>query len=196
MKSILVLLVLIMSFDVAFTQNRSTRQQTQQKQTEKQNAKSQSQRQTSNQDVKKETEYKIAKEGVGIEGIVVGKSTMQDVIKKFGKDYKWIVHKKYSYQMAYPNGLSFYICQSDKRKEIFDIEIKPPYKARTSRGVILGVSTVEDVQRIYGKSKDGLEYRGVNFYYTNQKGKRVITTIDIVENSGLRQCKVEENKKR
>lgn len=144
-------------------------------------------------------QYKIAREGVGIEGIVVGKSTVPDVEKKFGKDYKWRTHKKYSYSMAYPKlGLTFYICQSDKRKEIFDIEIKQPYRAKTGKGIILGKSSLEDIYKIYGKSKDGLEYRGVNFYYANYAGKKTVTVIDIVENSGIRQCrdnKIIETKK-
>lgn len=135
-------------------------------------------------------QYKIAREGVGIEGIAVGKSTMADVEKKFGKNYKWTAHKKYSYSMAYPNlGLTFYMCQTDKRKEIFDIEIKQPYKAKTGKGIILGKSTVEDIYKAYGKSKDGLEYRGVGFFYANYAGKKTVTVIDIVENSGIRQCK-------
>jgi hypothetical protein len=138
-------------------------------------------------------QYKIAREGIGIEGIVVGKSTMADVEKKFGKGYKWRVHKKYSYSMSYPEiGLTFYMCQTDKRREIFDIEIRQPYRAKTSKGIILGKSTVEDIYKIYGRSKDGLEYRGVNFYYANYRGKKIVTVIDIVENTGIRQCK--ENK--
>ena len=137
----------------------------------------------------KET-YNIVKEGKGMNDITVGKSTMNDVIKKFGKDYKWVVNKKYSYQMTYPkSNLSFYICQSDKKKEIFLIEIKRPYKAKTSRGIILGKSDVKDIQKYYGKSKSGLEYRGVSFYYNNVDGKEVVTEIDITENSGIRQCK-------
>lgn len=135
----------------------------------------------------------VIREGVGIEGIIVGKSTMDDVVKKFGKDYNWITNKKYSYQMAYPKlGLSFYICQADKRKEIFVIEIKPPYRARTSRNVVLGQSTVEDIEKIYGKLKSGLEYRGISFYYQRVGKKRVVSSIDVTENSGIRQCR--ENK--
>jgi hypothetical protein len=135
----------------------------------------------------------VIKEGVGIEGLVVGKSTMKDVEKKFGKDYNWIVNKKYSYQMTYPKlGLSFYMCQSDPRREIFVIEIKAPYQAKTSRGVVLRQSTVEDIERIYGKLKSGLEYRGISFYYNRVGGKRIVTTIDVTENAGIRQCR--ENK--
>lgn len=131
----------------------------------------------------------VIKEGVGIEGIVVGKSTMDDVIKKFGRDYNWITNKKYSYQMTYAKlGLSFYICQSDKRKEIFVIEIKAPYRAKTSRNVVLGQSTVEDIEKAYGKLKSGLEYRGISFYYQRVGKKRIVSTIDVTENSGIRQC--------
>ena len=132
----------------------------------------------------------VIKEGVGIEGIAVGKSTMKDVEKKFGRDYNWIVNKKYSYQMSYPQlGLSFYICQSDPRREIFVIEIKAPYQAKTSRGVVLRQSTVEDIERFYGKLKSGLEYRGVSFYYNRVGGKKIVTTIDVTENAGIRQCR-------
>jgi hypothetical protein len=135
----------------------------------------------------------VVKEGVGIEGIVVGKSTMDDIVKKFGRNYNWITNKKYSYQMTYAKlGLSFYICQADTRKEIFDIEIKSPYRAKTTRGIILGQSTVEDIEKTYGKLKSGLEYRGISFYYNRVGKKRIVSTIDVTENSGIRQCK--ENK--
>ncbi len=131
----------------------------------------------------------LIKEGVGIEGIKVGRSTSADVIKRFGKVYRWEVNKKYSYQMTYDNlGLSFYFCQNDKTESIFLIEIKSPYKGRTSKGVVLGRSTKEETEKLYGKPRDGFEYPGINFYY-NRYGKRnIISEIDIVETSGLRQC--------
>lgn len=136
--------------------------------------------------------YNIVREGIGIEGITVGKSTMDDVEKKFGKDYAWVVNKKYSYQMTYAKlGLSFYICQSDKKKQIFDIEIRAPYKAKTTRGIILGQSTVEDIEKAYGKLKSGLEYRGISFYYNRVGNKKIVSTIDVTENSGIRQCVVQ-----
>lgn len=133
--------------------------------------------------------YKTINEGVGIEGIKVGKSTSADVIKKFGKVYRWEINKKYSYQMTYDRiGLSFYLCQADKKETVFLIEIKSPYKGKTSKGVILGQTTKEETEKLYGKPKDGFEYPGINFYY-NKYGKRnVISEIDILEKSGLRQC--------
>jgi hypothetical protein len=132
----------------------------------------------------------VIREGVGVEGIVVGKSTMTDVEKKFGKDYDWITNKKYSYQMTYAKlGLSFYICQADKRKEIFVIEIKPPYRGKTSRNVVLGQSTLADIEKAYGKlPKSGLEYSGISFYYRRVGNKRIVSTIDVTEISGMRQC--------
>ena len=142
------------------------------------------------QSTKQTSKVKVVKEGVGFDGIAVGKSTMADVTKKFGKDYKLKTHKKYSYQMMYPNGVSFYVCQTDKRKQVFDIEIRAPFEAKTSKGITLGVSTLEDIYKIYGKRKkeEGLQYRGVSFFYVKSRGKNIVTVIDIVENSGIRQC--------
>jgi hypothetical protein len=136
---------------------------------------------------------KIVREGVGFDGITVGRSSDKDVIKKFGKTFKLKKHKKYSYQMIYPNGVSFYYCQSDKRRQIFDIELRAPFEGQTKRGITLGKSTLEEVYKIYGKNRDGgLQYRGVSFYYDKRKGKNIVTVIDIVENGGIRQC--DENK--
>lgn len=129
------------------------------------------------------------KEGSGIDGIVVGKSTSADVIKKYGKVYRWEVNKKYSFQMTYPDrGLSFYMCQNDKKEQIFLIEIKAPFKGKTSKGVTLAKSTKEETEKLYGKPKDGFEYPGIHFYYNRYGKKNLITEIDIIEKTGLRQC--------
>jgi len=141
------------------------------------------------QSTKQTNKIKVVKEGVGFDGIRVGVSTQADVIKKLGKNYTLKTHKKYSYQMVYPGGLSFYMCQSDKRKQIFDIELRAPFEAQTGKGIILGTSTLEDIYKTYGKNRDGgLQYRGVSFFYVKSKGKNTVTVIDIVENSGIRQC--------
>jgi len=147
------------------------------------------------QATKTTSKVKIVKEGVGFDGIVVGRSTQADIVKKFGKDYTLKTHKKYSFQMIYPGGLSFYICQSDKKKQIFDIELRAPFEAKTSRGITLGKSTLEDIRKIYGKTEDGgLQYRGVSFFYAKSRGKNVVTVIDIVEKTGIRQCDQETPK--
>lgn len=130
------------------------------------------------------------REGVGIEGIAVGRSTSKDVVKRFGNVYKWEVNKKYSYQMTYPSlGLSFYFCQSDPKEEIFLIEMKAPFKGKTSKGSILGRSTKEETIKMYGNPAEGFQYPGIHFYYNRYGNRNLITMIDIVEPSGLRQCK-------
>ena len=145
------------------------------------------------QSTKQANKAKVVKEGVGFDGIAVGKSTQADVVRKFGKNYKFKTHKKYSYQMIYPGGLSFYICQSDKRQQIFDIELRAPFEAKTSKGIILGKSTLDDIYKIYGRNRDGgLQYRGVSFFYVKNKGKKTVKVIDIVESSGIRQCEVKK----
>lgn len=136
-----------------------------------------------------DTKLNVIKEGSGIGGIKVGESTSADVIRRFGKVYRWEINKKYSYQMTYDAlGLSFYMCQADKKETIFLIEIKAPFKGRTTKGVVIGKTTKEETEKLYGPPSDGFEYKGIHFYY-NRYGKRnVITEIDIVENAGLRQC--------
>ncbi len=136
----------------------------------------------------------VAVEGVGIEGVKVGKSTKSEIEKKLGKNYKWITNKKYSYQMTYPNGVSFYFCQAEKQPQVFDIEMRSPYEVKTSRGVVLRKSTLAEVEKIYGKAQTGLRYRGIEFYYDTVGGKKLVTTIDVVENKGLRQCATEKEK--
>ena len=139
----------------------------------------------------------VATEGVGIPGVTVGRSTAKDVIKKFGTRYRKETNKKYSYQLTYDRaGISFYYCQSDKKQQIFLIEMKPPFKVRTRRGVTLGTSTREETERIYGKPREGMQYPGIHFYY-NRYGKRtVISEIDILEKKGIRQCEVKDDNPR
>jgi hypothetical protein len=107
-------------------------------------------------------------EGVSYDSILIGKSTENDVIATYGKDYKLINHKGYSYEMIYRNlGLSFYYCAADPNKEIFVIEIEPPSKAVTSKGIKLGESTFADVIELYGdggETYSEADYDGVYFY--------------------------------
>jgi hypothetical protein len=134
------------------------------------------------------------KEGVGVGGVKVGISTQKEVEAKYGKDYKLIKYKKYSAQMLYKEkGLSFYFCQSDKKKEIFVIEIKRPFVGKTNRGVQIGTSTRKEVEKLYGsgnKKYRGKSYKGIEFYYTPTKAGEIVTGIDIFEKTGIRQCKV------
>ena len=132
--------------------------------------------------------YKTARAGVGVDGIRVGRSTRSDVIRKYGRNFRTLKHGSYSYQLKYKNGMSFYYCQNDKQQEIFVIELRAPARIKTAKGIILSKSSVGDVKKKYGKPKKGLRFKGIEFYYVRYRGKDVVTVIDIVENSGMREC--------
>jgi hypothetical protein len=137
---------------------------------------------------------KDVKEGYGVEGVVVGKSTKNDIENKLGKSYTWTKNKKYSFQMTYKDkGLAFYFCQSDKKPKVFVIEIKRPFMGQTTRGIRLGTSTRKEVEKLYGSGNSkyrGREYKGIEFYYTPTKKDEIVTGIDIYEKAGIRQCKM------
>ncbi len=124
----------------------------------------------------------------------VGASTQKDIEEKYGKPEAIIKHKKYSTQLVYKEkGLAFYLCQSDKKKQVFVIEIKRPFVGKTSRGIQIGTSTKKEVEKLYGagnKKYRGKEYKGIGFYYTPAKKGEIVTEIDIFEKGGIRQCKV------
>ncbi len=134
------------------------------------------------------------KEGVGVGGVKVGFSKQKDIEEKYGKPEQVIKHKKYSTQLVYKEkGLSFYLCQSDKKKQVFVIEIKRPFVGKTTRGIQIGTSTKKEVEKLYGtgnKKYRGKEYKGIEFYYTAAKKGEIVTGIDIFEKGGIRQCKV------
>lgn len=98
------------------------------------------------------SQFEAITEGVGIGGIIVGISTMSDVIATYGEGFKLVEHNKYSYEAKYNKlGLSFYYCYRDEEKRIFSIKIKPPSTGMTSKGIIVGESTLQDVFDLYGK---------------------------------------------
>jgi hypothetical protein len=134
------------------------------------------------------------KEGIGVGGVKVGASNQKDIEGKYGKPEQIIKHKKYSTQLVYKEkGLSFYLCQSDKKKQVFVIEIKRPFVGKTSRGIQIGTSTKKEVEKLYGtgnKKYRGKEYKGIEFYYTPAKKGEIVTGIDIFEKPGIRQCKM------
>jgi len=111
-----------------------------------------------------------AVEGIGVNGIKVGKSTKNDVIRKFGRDYELVTHGTYSKQLTYEKlGIAVYYCQADKKQTIFVIQLRKPFNVVTSKGVVLGESTVADVKRLYGEPAENeefalwLTYKGIDF---------------------------------
>ena len=92
--------------------------------------------------------------GIGVEGITVGHSTKSSVASKYGDKYDLIEHNKYSYEMNYEEyGLSFWYRYSDPGQKIFAIAVKPNSHGFTSRGIVVGRSTLKDVLDAYGKTE-------------------------------------------
>src|SRR5437588_9311620 len=119
----------------------------------------------------KSEQWTFITEGVGISDILIGKSTKSDVLARYGDRYKLIKHNKYSVEMEYADlGLSFYYCLKDKEKKIFLVEV---HHGTTSKGIVIGQSTLQDVLDKYGEPESTdccdaepfvYEYKGVQFY--------------------------------
>ena len=109
------------------------------------------------------------KDGVGVVEILIGVSSAADVEVRYGMKYKLINKNDYSYRMEYADlGLAFYYCYKDETKRIFLIEL---HHGVSSKGIIVGQSTLRDVLRLYGDEEkssgdqpDVHEYQGIQFY--------------------------------
>ena len=133
-------------------------------------------------------------EGVGMPRVQLLSTTAEDVRATFGMPTRTISHASYSRQLVYErHGLSLYYCVQDPARRIFYIEAQAPFRARTSRGVVLGQHTLEQAFEIYGPSSCGSDshsatswcsYPGVEFRVLkageDDLYTRTITRIDIL----------------
>lgn len=164
--------------------------------------------------------YKVT-DGESFESLKIGEATRSDVEKLYGKDYKLINRKNYSYEMHYKSlHLSFYYCLADPLKEIFTIAMQSPANVETSRGIILGESTLGDVSKIYEgygmRVFSDSDQKGISFFVEEHKDKtqayrpaayrkdsdewnllqkKKIIRIKLFEKKGLRQCETKFPKK-
>lgn len=120
----------------------------------------------------------LISEGLGVRGVHLWRSTADDVIAAYGKEFELIEHGHHSYEMKYAaRGLAFYYCHADWRKRIFAIECTQPFDGFTAKGIVLGENTLRDVVRAYGQpeGQEGArttvadetwwyEYPGVQFH--------------------------------
>lgn len=119
--------------------------------------------------------------GVGIENYVtIDASTKTEIKTKFGSDFKEVEHYTtqigtgnktlYSTELQYKHqGVSFYFRPGSDT--VFALRARSPYKCKTGKGIVLGTSTMQDVQDAYGKTEwifagdlMFLEYPGIAFY--------------------------------
>jgi hypothetical protein len=118
-------------------------------------------------------------DGQGIGSFEINHTTAKDVIKKLGRQFDEIKHNEHSVQMLYKDlGMSFYYYQKDETKKIFSVIFSEPFTGRTSKGIVLRQSTMEDVVRLYGEPDwttcDNCdtwtsEYEGVQFSVERDK---------------------------
>jgi hypothetical protein len=107
------------------------------------------------------------KDGIGVGEILIGVSSAADVEARYGMKYKLINKNDYSYRMEYADqGPAFYYCYKDEKKRVFLVEM---HQGVTSKGIIVGESTLKDVFRLYGEQSgvsqsDIYEYKGIQFY--------------------------------
>jgi len=107
------------------------------------------------------------KDGIGVGEILIGVSNAADVQARYGSKYELINENDYSYRMDYRDlGLAFYYCQKDEKKRIFLVEL---HHGASSKGIVIGQSTLRDVHRLYGEETSGdqgdiSEYKGIQFY--------------------------------
>lgn len=122
----------------------------------------------------------IAIPGLGIESILIGASTLDNVVSDYGDDFSTILHKRYSIEYEYKGlGLAFYACAADPQRRIFNIEITPPYRATTPEGAVLGKSVKNDVTTLYA------DINGIDLEYDSND---VLVMMDIYSEEGLTQC--------
>lgn len=128
-----------------------------------------------------QSETDVIKDGVGFGPIVIGTSVAIDVEARFGKKYELINKSDYSYRMDYAEqGLAFYYCFKDEQKRIFLVEL---HHGVTGKGIVVGKSTVRDVETLYGERSGGgadiYEYPGIQFYLEPQAaGQNKIPELD------------------
>jgi hypothetical protein len=96
--------------------------------------------------------------GKGFDEVVIGKTNLEDIKKSYLKDCSIIDHGSYSVEIACPKkGISFYFdykeynaVKPDNKKYFKSISLTPPFKGKTTDGIVLGESKLSDVEKIYG----------------------------------------------
>lgn len=110
-------------------------------------------------------------DGERLDGIVIGQSTISDVIARYGADYKLKKWSDYSNALVYKKlGLVFYSCQADPKQEIFSIIMQAPFEVTTQKGIVLGKSTFNDLFAAYGlwnETSSAFEYERTGLYFNH-----------------------------
>ncbi len=106
-------------------------------------------------------------EGERVGSIILHKSTINDVISKYGSNYRVINHNYDSIELIYDLlGLGFCIRLDEDKKTVYHIRGYAPGKIKTTRGLIVGEHSLADAENIYGKSLFNLNCAAGSNIYT------------------------------
>jgi len=104
-----------------------------------------------------ETKSIVVKEGVGFDSIKLNKTTISDIIRIYGHNYKQIYHNG-NIEDYYENlGISFYYWKYDKKQKIEFICFDKNFYGKTSKGFEIRSMTLNDVVAKYGNPVWGFE---------------------------------------
>ncbi|MCJ8314199.1 MAG: ankyrin repeat domain-containing protein [Saccharospirillaceae bacterium] len=131
-------------------------------------------------------------EGIGL--IKINSATHADVVSQYGENFELIIHKKYSIQIKYTIGLSFYYKYHDDEGVIFSIAVRKPFNGETKKNINISTNTLGDVFEKYGKAKKLnagkyiiYSYPGIDFNFDNENNtlnrigkKQLNTNIDYI----------------
>lgn len=108
----------------------------------------------------------LVEDGVGFGGARLDMKRAE-LDEKLGAPAHVVQHERYSIELDYPNGVHAYTCFGDSDAKIFYLEATAPLRVATTRGIMLGKSTMRDVFRAYGKGKwltsDGEDFWRVEY---------------------------------
>ncbi|UPY79412.1 hypothetical protein FH581_011405 [Leptospira weilii] len=93
------------------------------------------------------------KDGVGILDLVIDRNEFSEVESKFGNQYVRN-HFNFKYLEIHYESLGLSFIFDHHSEEIHEIRIQPPFRAITSKGIVLGKSTLQEAMDIYGKAAD------------------------------------------
>jgi hypothetical protein len=113
-------------------------------------------------------DYHILIPGVGYDNFKLGETTLNDIVKENGNNYRLdtfyrkssrdtinIKQKEiYSFGACYDSiGARFFFYPGDS--VVFSIILRPPFKCKTKEGIMLNESTFEDIVKCYGETQWG-----------------------------------------
>jgi len=133
-------------------------------------------------------------DGVSVNEIVLGETTWDELAGRIGRGCEEVTHGTYSRECrCAEEGLSIYTRMKETDTTVFAINVRPPFAAPTSRGIVAGKSSLRDVVDAYGPDECRwvgagdlicLEYSGIDFCadrreFHEHEGETVVARVGI-----------------